>query len=73
MPRERRIQYPDAIYHAMARGDRREEIVRDDTDRHCTPTNPGTERVGKTGMKKEIPSSQILLIHHQESSSSYEE
>ncbi|NNM28756.1 MAG: transposase [Akkermansiaceae bacterium] len=33
MPRERRIQYAGAMYHAMARGDRREDIVHDDTDR----------------------------------------
>lgn len=32
MPRERRIEYEGAIYHAMARGDRREEIVRDRAD-----------------------------------------
>lgn len=33
MPRERRIEYEDAIYHVMARGDRREDIVLDDADR----------------------------------------
>jgi REP-associated tyrosine transposase len=33
MPRERRIEYPGAIYHAMARGNRRGDIVRDDRDR----------------------------------------
>ena len=33
MPRERRLQYRDAIYHVMARGDRREDIVDDDQDR----------------------------------------
>ena len=33
MARERRIQYPGAIYHVMARGDRREDIVLDDDDR----------------------------------------
>ena len=33
MPRQRRIEYSGAIYHAMARGDRREDIVLDDSDR----------------------------------------
>ncbi len=33
MPRERRIEYKGAIYHVIARGDRREEIVLDDHDR----------------------------------------
>ncbi len=33
MPRAPRIEYPRAIYHVMARGDRREPIVRDDRDR----------------------------------------
>ncbi len=28
-----RIQYPGALYHVTARGDRREAIVRDDADR----------------------------------------
>ena len=34
MPRQWRIQYPGAIYHVMNRGDRREPIFHDDTDRH---------------------------------------
>src|SRR5437870_10748112 len=33
MPRQMRIQYEGAIYHLMSRGDRREEIFRDDLDR----------------------------------------
>jgi len=33
MPRQIRIEYPGAFYHVMARGDRREAIVRDDEDR----------------------------------------
>ena len=33
MPRQSRIEFPDAIYHVMARGDRREPIVLDDLDR----------------------------------------
>ncbi len=30
MPRQLRIQYPGALYHITARGDRREDIVHDD-------------------------------------------
>lgn len=33
MPRQLRIQYEGAIYHLMNRGDRREDIFRDDADR----------------------------------------
>jgi hypothetical protein len=33
MARQLRIQYEGAIYHLMSRGDRREEIFRDDLDR----------------------------------------
>jgi REP element-mobilizing transposase RayT len=33
MPRQLRIQYPGALYHVTARGDRREHIVHDDGDR----------------------------------------
>jgi len=33
MPRALRIEYPGAIYHVMNRGDRREPIFQDDTDR----------------------------------------
>jgi hypothetical protein len=35
VPRQLRIQYPGAIYHAINRGDRREDIFRDDHDRQC--------------------------------------
>jgi putative transposase len=33
MPRQLRIEYPGAIYHVMNRGDRREDIFKDDQDR----------------------------------------
>ena len=33
MARKLRIEYPGAIYHVMNRGDRRQAIVKDDTDR----------------------------------------
>jgi putative transposase len=35
VPRKLRIQYPGAIYHVINRGDRREDIFRDDHDRQC--------------------------------------
>ena len=34
MPRKLRIQYSGAIYHVIDRGDRREDIFLDETDRH---------------------------------------
>ncbi|MGO8697555.1 MAG: transposase [Limisphaerales bacterium] len=33
MPRKLRVEYPGAIYHLINRGDRREDIFRDDADR----------------------------------------
>jgi hypothetical protein len=33
MPRRLRIEFEDAIYHVMARGNARQKIVRDDADR----------------------------------------
>ena len=33
MPRKLRVEYPGAIYHVINRGDRREDIFRDDADR----------------------------------------
>src|SRR5437763_1781618 len=33
MPRKIRIEYPDAIYHVMSRGDRRKEIFPGDANR----------------------------------------
>jgi REP element-mobilizing transposase RayT len=33
MARKLRVEYPGAIYHVMNRGDRREPIIKDDTDR----------------------------------------
>lgn len=33
MPRKPRIEYDGAVYHVMCRGNRREEIYRDDMDR----------------------------------------
>jgi len=33
VPRKLRVEFPGAIYHVMSRGDRREDIFRDDVDR----------------------------------------
>ena len=33
MARKMRIQYPEAIYHVVNRGDRRDAILEDDEDR----------------------------------------
>jgi len=34
MPRKRRVEYAGALYPVMSRGDRREDILLDDVDRH---------------------------------------
>ena len=47
MPRKLRIEYPGAIYHVMNRGDRREDIFRDDDDRNHFLQSLG-EACGKT-------------------------
>jgi putative transposase len=46
--RQLRVQYPGAIYHVMNRGDRREDIFRDDADRRRFLDTLG-EACGKTG------------------------
>jgi len=48
MPRQLRIQYPGAVYHVLARGDRREAIVHDDGDREMFVATL-TEACKKTG------------------------
>ena len=34
MPRKIRVEYPGAMYPVMSRGDRREDLYRDEVDRH---------------------------------------
>jgi REP element-mobilizing transposase RayT len=60
MPRQRRIEYPDAVYHVMARGDRREEIVVDDHDRD------GFEETLKEAVEKSgwIVFAWVLMSNH---------
>ena len=48
MARQSRIEYPGAIYHVMARGDRRERIVHDENDRYSLIETLG-EACDKTG------------------------
>jgi REP element-mobilizing transposase RayT len=48
MARKLRLQYPGAIYHVLNRGDRREPIFRDDSDRQRFLTTLG-ETCMKTG------------------------
>src|SRR6202022_237247 len=48
MARQPRIEYPGALYHVMARGDRRERIVHDEIDRYSLVKTLG-EACGKTG------------------------
>ncbi|HSY18448.1 MAG TPA: transposase [Candidatus Acidoferrales bacterium] len=48
MARQLRVEYPGAIYHVLSRGDRREEIFRDDRDRDLFLATLA-EAGGKTG------------------------
>ena len=48
MARPWRIEFPGAVYHVMNRGDRREAICRDDTDRELF-LRTLTEACGETG------------------------
>jgi len=48
MPRQVRVQYEDAIYHVMARGNRLDRIVRSDEDREVFEATL-EEVVGRTG------------------------
>src|SRR5436309_2735419 len=48
MARPLRIQYPGAVYHVMARGNRGQEIFKDDRDRQCFWETLG-EACEKTG------------------------
>ena len=48
MARKVRVEYPGAIYHVINRGDRREEIFREDPDRERFLTTLG-ETCAKTG------------------------
>src|SRR5437763_12875735 len=50
MPRKARIEFPDAVYHLLDRGDRREAIVRDDVDR-ATFLHTLSQVCGRTGWK----------------------
>ena len=50
MARKLRVEYPGAIYHVMNRGDRREAIFKDDTDREVFLSTLA-EACGKTGWR----------------------
>lgn len=50
MPRQLRVEYEGAVYHVMSRGDRREDIFFDDTDREAWIQTLG-EACGRTGWK----------------------
>jgi len=50
MVRQRRIEFPGAVYRVMARGDRKEPIVRDDGDHEAFLRTLG-EMCGRTGIE----------------------
>ncbi len=60
MPRQVRIQFEGASYHVMCRGDRREAIFDDDTDREMFLPTLG-EVCGKTGWRV---SAYVLMGNH---------
>ena len=60
MARQRRIEFPGAMYHVMARGDRREPIVKDDGDRTAFLQTLG-EMCGRTGIEVHA---YVLLDNH---------
>lgn len=60
MPRQIRIQYPGALYHVMARGDRREAIFLDDEDRKMF-LEALAEVCGRTGWKCHA---YVLMTNH---------
>jgi REP element-mobilizing transposase RayT len=60
MARQRRIEFPGATYHIMARGDRKEPIVYDDFDRRVFLSTLG-EMCQRTGI---IIHAYVLLNNH---------
>ena len=60
MARKLRVQYPGAIYHVMNRGDRREPIFKDETDRERFLEALG-EACAKTGWEVHA---YCLMVNH---------
>ena len=60
MARKPRVEYEGAIYHVMSRGDRREAIYRDDTDRKGFLRTLG-EACGRTGWRVHA---YVLMSNH---------
>ena len=60
MARKLRVEYPEAVYQVMNRGDRREAIFRDDRDREIFLATLG-EACGKTGWQ--VPAFWLMGDH----------
>ena len=60
MARAVRIEYPGAVYHVMARGNRGQDIFRDDADRHTWLETLG-EACEKTGW---VVHAYVLMSNH---------
>jgi REP element-mobilizing transposase RayT len=60
MPRSVRIEYPGAFYHVMARGNRREDIFKDEIDREFFLKALG-EACTMTGWRVHA---WVLMSHH---------
>lgn len=59
MPRHLRIEFEDAVYHVMNRGDRREPIFRDDADR-----NQFLKTLGEVCAKTDWQVHALCLMHN---------
>jgi hypothetical protein len=57
MSRKLRIEYPRAMYHAMNRGDQREDILQDDEDRQRCLSTLARRLRQATAMKGSVPES----------------
>src|SRR5882724_10821060 len=60
MPRQVRIEFPGAMYHVMARGDRREAIAQGDEDRRTFMRTLG-EACERTGF---LVHAYVLMTNH---------
>ena len=60
MPRKTRVEFTGAVYHVVERGDRREAIARDDTDRQLFLRTLG-EACDRTGWRLHA---YVLMSNH---------
>ena len=66
MARKFRVEYPEAIYHVLNRGDRREPIFKDEADHQSRKCGIGTlaEVCANTGWQGQAVSAISLTLPH---------